>query len=198
MSDLISWLDYNVALLFNRLCVSLGDTFSSILKIITLLGNLGFIFIVISLILILFKKTRRCGCVALISMFIGMILVLILKNSFMRARPFNDINSDYYLFWVEAGMLDENGYSLPSGHTTAAMAFGLSLFLGLNKKYSWLFLFIPLVMGMSRIYFMVHYFSDVMLGFLVGGLGTLFGSIVFELLRKLNLFNKIYNLPCIR
>lgn len=81
-----------------------------------------------------------------------------------RPRPFFDQNSIYYDYWVQAGSLSEKGYSFPSGHATSLAAFAMGLFLAFNKKWSWSFLLIPFLMGYTRIYFSVHYASDIVSG----------------------------------
>lgn len=60
----------------------------------------------------------------------------------------------------------------------------MGLFLAFNKKWSWPFLLIPFLMGYTRIYFFVHYASDI-----VGGLSVEFSCgalrfLIFWLLDK--------------
>ena len=81
-----------------------------------------------------------------------------------RPRLFFDQNSIYYDYWVQAGSLSKKGYSFPSGHATSLAAFAMELFLAFNKKWSWSFLLIPFLMGYTRIYFSVHYASDIVSG----------------------------------
>lgn len=177
--------DYTIAKWANDMFQSTNEILSPLLKLITNLGNMGFIFILISLIMIFFKKTRKIGVIVLFSISIGFVFTnLILKNVVARPRPFIDETSDYYLWWKEAGSMIENGYSFPSGHTTAAMAFGLSLFLCFKKKWSGVFLLIPLIMGFTRIYFMVHYTTDVLGAILVGGLSALISYFVIKYIVK--------------
>ncbi len=177
--------DQTIAKWANDVFQSTNDILSPLLKLITNLGNMGFIFIMISLIMIFFKKTRKIGVIVLFSIAIGFVFTnLILKNVVARPRPFIDETSDYYLWWKEAGSMIESGYSFPSGHTTAAMAFGLSLFLCFKKKWSWIFLLIPLIMGFTRIYFMVHYTTDVLGAMLVGGLSALISYFVIKYIVK--------------
>lgn len=190
-------IDYKIAYFSNFLLNKLGFVLTPILKIITTLGNYGFIFILISLIMILFKSTRKEGLNALIAMFIGIIFVFVLKNIIRRDRPFVDVYSDFNLWWRASGSISESGFSFPSGHTTSSMAFAFTLFLFFDKKYSWLFLLIPLLMGFSRIYFMLHYFTDVIGGILLGIASSLIAIVIFNLLLKVNFFNKIYSLPSI-
>ncbi len=177
--------DYTIAKWANDVFQNTNEILSPLLKLITNLGNMGFIFILISLIMIFFKKTRKIGAIVLFSIAIGFVFTnLILKNVVARPRPFIDETSDYYLWWKEAGSMIESGYSFPSGHTTAAMAFGLSLFLCFKKKWSWVFLLIPLIMGFTRIYFMVHYTTDVLGAILVGGLSALISYFVIKYIGK--------------
>lgn len=153
--------------------VSTNNAFTPLLKAITVSANLGIIFIVLSLIFLIFKKSRRIGIEILVSLVIGTIIVNVLKIIVVRPRPFIDTNSAYYTFYTFAGSLKQSGYSFPSGHTCAAASFGVMLFIKLNKKYSFLFLLIPLVFGFTRIYFNVHYFSDVVVGLLIGIFSTI-------------------------
>lgn len=177
--------DHTIAKWANDVFQSTNEILSPLLKLITNLGNMGFIFILISLIMIFFKKTRKIGVIVLFSIAIGFVFTnLILKNVVARSRPFVDETSDYYLWWKEAGSMIESGYSFPSGHTTAAMAFGLSLFLCFKKKWSLVFLLIPLIMGFTRIYFMVHYTTDVLGAILVGGLSALISYFVIKYIVK--------------
>lgn len=177
--------DHTIAKWANDVFQSTNEILSPLLKLITNLGNMGFIFIMISLIMIFFKKIRKIGMIVLFSIAIGFVFTnLILKNVVARPRPFIHETSDYYLWWKEAGSMIESGYSFPSGYTTAAMAFGLSLFLCFKKKWSWVFLLIPLIMGFTRIYFVVHYTTDVLGAILVGGLSALISYFAIKYIVK--------------
>lgn len=169
----------------NSLLKSAGSFFTPVFKGITIAGNYGIVFIVIAVILLIFKKTRKAGILALLAMSFGFIFTnLILKNVIARPRPFFDQNSIYYDYWVQAGSLSEKGYSFPSGHATSAAAFAMGLFLAFNKKWSWSFLLIPFLMGYTRIYFFVHYASDIVGGLSVGFSCGALSFLIFWLLDK--------------
>jgi undecaprenyl-diphosphatase len=105
------------------------------------------------------------------------------KLVIMRPRP-------------EFTQIVESSYSFPSGHATAAMAlFGIIGFLLVRYSYSWSVkvyavygsVFLITAIGFSRVYLGVHYLSDVLAGFLVGGLWLLIGvSLILWLEYKQN------------
>ncbi|MBO5910383.1 MAG: phosphatase PAP2 family protein, partial [Clostridia bacterium] len=86
--------------------------------------------------------------------------------------------------WLDAGATHESGYSFPSGHTTATTAFAIAIFLTTNKKYSWPILSLPLLMASSRIYLMVHYFSDCVGAWIVGIVVAILAYIIVTLAYK--------------
>ena len=76
---------------------------------------------------------------------------------------------------TEYRIIEETGYSFPSGHSMVSMAFyGLLIYLIYkhieNKYLKWLLISILslliILIGFSRIYLGVHYVSDVIAGFL--------------------------------
>ncbi len=186
--------DLTIARFFASLREGAGVFFTPFFKVITYFGTAGLGFIITALILLLFRKTRKLGITSLVALLFGAILTnLMLKNIVARPRPFADEASEFYTIWKNAGSLWESGYSFPSGHATASMAFAFGLFLVCNKKYSWAFLFIPIIMGITRIYFCVHYTTDV-----IGGLcvGILSGTLAFFAVKGLmhwKLFVKFMN-----
>ena len=169
-----------------------GGVLTPFFKVVTLSGNFGLVFIVAGVIMLFFRRTRKLGVCSLLALLFGMIFTNItLKNSVARPRPFSDATSEFYSLWKAAGSLKESGYSFPSGHTTAATAFSVSLFIVLNKRYSWAFWLIPVLMGFTRIYFVVHYATDVLGGLLVGGVSA---TIAYYIVKKLVKNDKIANL----
>lgn len=178
-------LDLYVARAVNGFLSASGGFFTPIFKIITLSGNLGLVFILSAIAVSFFKKTRKVGVAAIIAIAVGALITnVVLKNVVDRARPFADESSEYFAFWKAAGSIPVSDSSFPSGHTTAATAFGATFFAFCKKRYSWAFLFIPVVMGFTRIYFGVHYTTDVLGGMAAGAVSAVISYFVVGLLCK--------------
>lgn len=183
MREFIRLIDLSVARAAGSMREACGGFLTPFFKAVTLSGNFGLVFIVAGVIMLFFRQTRKTGICSLIALLFGMLFTnLILKNVVARPRPFADTTSEFYSLWKAAGSLKEGSYSFPSGHTTAATAFGVSLFIVMNKRYSWAFLLIPVLMGFTRVYFVVHYATDIFGGLLVGGVAAAIAFCIVKLL----------------
>ena len=153
--------------------------FTPFMELVSILGKGGIFLIILSLALMLCKKTRRAGTAMCIGLAISFIIVnLFLKVVIARPRPYVDQNSVFYQFWTLVGQHTESDKSFPSGHTNAAFATMVPLFLLGNKRWSWLALVFAFLMGISRIYLCVHFPSDVLGGALTGTFGGLIGVLI--------------------
>lgn len=174
---MIGKIDYNVAEFFHKIYTWGGSIANAVMEGISFVAEAGILFLLIGLGLALFKRTRKVGGAILLAVALGFLITNItLKNVVERARPFENVSSDYYKWWLDAGATYEGGYSFPSGHTTATTAFAVAIFLSTNKKYSCWILMLPIAMASSRIYLMVHYFTDCLGGLLVG---TICGALAY-------------------
>jgi undecaprenyl-diphosphatase len=87
-----------------------------------------------------------------------------------RARPNNtEVAPGWYGISHDGKwLLDKYKYhSFPSGHTGSALAFFGVLGFAF-RRWSWGFLLLGAAIGWSRIYLNVHYFSDVVVGAVIG------------------------------
>ena len=142
----------------------ISDFVTPIAKFITNFG--GAIFLSIATIaLLLLIKNKKIGLSIFSNIVIITILNQLLKRILRRPRP------------TEFRIVEETGYSFPSGHSMVSMAFyGYLIYLTYNyiknKKIKYLLISILsiliLVVGLTRIYLGVHYTSDVLGGYLLG------------------------------
>lgn len=127
-------------------------------RLITELGDIYGIGIIL---LIILYKNKQIFINELANMSFVVILNQILKRIFIRPRP------DY-------GMLTLTGYSFPSGHSMASVAFyGYLAYLihkskiKHKKTYIGILILIVTLIGISRIYLGAHYATDVIAGFMI-------------------------------
>lgn len=135
-----------------------------IMGTVTTLGNYGGVWIVMCIVLAVFKRTRKMGlCVALSLVIVLVSVNAVLKPCVDRQRPF-EIESELAES-IDIALPDDG--SFPSGHTAAAFAAAAAV-LRYNRKWGVAVSVCAVVMGMSRLYFAVHFPSDVAAGAVVG------------------------------
>lgn len=174
----------------HNLAVNQGGFFTPFLSFITFFGNGGWFPLVVGVILLLFKKTRKVGFTILLSVGIGALFTnLLIKNAVARARPYIE-SSEYNEWWQFVWGKTESDLSFPSGHMTCTMAFSTAIFLTCDKKISWLAFVFAILMGLSRVYLIVHYLTDVICGGIVGLIGGILGYLLCQLIISLIKKNK--------
>ena len=155
-------------------------------EFITFFGGSEFVIpmAVAGAIMIPFKKTRKFGMAVLFAVLVGTLLTnLVMKPLFARPRPYiYYADNPIFMAWHEfAGGHLESEKSFPSGHTTAAFELGISIFLVMkNKKIAWIFPVFSALVGLSRIYLMVHYVTDVIGGVFVGVFAGIMGYFIMK------------------
>lgn len=188
LNTAFSGFDQAVTLAVHKLYDIGGLVFTPFMELISLMGKGGIFLIILSLALMFFRKTRRYGTAMAFGLLIGVCFVnLFLKVVVARPRPYADENSIYYQLWLIMGQHMESDKSFPSGHTNAAFAAMVPLYLLGDKKKSWLALVFAVLMGISRIYLVVHFPSDVVGGLITGTIAGMLGSMI-----ALNLPKKWY------
>lgn len=146
-----------------------GAFFTPFFEGVSFLGKGGICLIILSLLLTLYRPTRRFGTAMCLGLAIGATVTnLIIKPWVARPRPYVDKTSIFYQFWLLVGQNVESDKSFPSGHTTAAFDCMTPVFLLGNKRLKALALAFALLMGLARIYLCVHFPSDVLGGIIVG------------------------------
>ncbi|GAA0124965.1 phosphatase PAP2 family protein [Clostridium sp. CTA-19] len=133
-----------------------------IMVIITSLGNWGVIWIIISCLLIINKKYRNIGLMALGALILSTILGEgILKHIIKRTRPCVDISP------INLLIKKPLSYSFPSGHTTSSFAV-VGVLYRYFKNYTFELFAIAILIAFSRLYLYVHYPTDILGGIILG------------------------------
>jgi len=158
-----------------------SDVATVFFKSVTILGNAKIIGL-ICIILLLPKKTRYIvGMPITIVTFVSGIVNILLKNVFERQRP------------ILEQLVNEDSFSFPSGHSMVTAAI-YSMIIYLSSKYiknnkiknivNIVSCVIIFLVGISRIYLRVHYFSDVIAGWLLGIVIVSIYSVIEDRIKK--------------
>ncbi len=162
---------------------NIPENIKNVLMIFTDIGGTRIlpIIILITAGIICCVNKKKYGIMVILNSLFASGLYKIMKDIIKRPRP----NPFYYI--------NETGYSFPSGHATANMAFyGISILLiwrfvnnkALKIGITILLALWILIIGITRIYFNVHYPSDVIAGFILGSICILISNIVEQKTQK--------------
>ncbi len=147
---------------------------STIMILLSFIGEYGMCWIAVSLVLVIFPKTRQCGIAMMIGMAVSFLVGnVLLKNIIGRARPFIVDTS------IPLLVPFPSEYSFPSGHTINSFTAAVTIFL-YYKKWGVLALIGAALIAFSRLYLFVHYPTDILGGMI---LGTLVACLVVRFLR---------------
>ena len=141
----------------------ISDFTTPIAKFITNFGGAIFL-IILTVVLVILIKNKKIGLSIFSNLVIITVLNQLLKRVLQRPRP------------TEYRIIEETGYSFPSGHSMVSMAFyGYLIYLIYkyvkNKYIKWISIVLLSLLicsiGISRIFLGVHYTSDVLGGFFI-------------------------------
>lgn len=160
--------------------------------IISSIGDL-FTMLIIGIILTIIKRTRKIGLIFLISIVVLSISIMYIKPIINRTSPLEQFIPKYnlpenYMIETDSMMPISMDLSFPSNHVARNTAFIIivgywfvffknNIWIG---KLLWLF---PILIGISKLYLLQHYFFDI-----IGG--GLFGLIISLLLCKVLKLNE--------
>ncbi len=152
------------------------DWLTPIMEFCTNMGG-GLIWIAITIILLIFPQTRKLGLITALALLINILLCnVFLKPLIARPRPFT-------LAEVELLIPAPGDFSFPSGHTSASFAAATAIFLGWRKAGIAALLFAGVV-AFSRLYFFVHFPTDVLGGLVVGVLAAWLSTVIVNYCSK--------------
>lgn len=165
------------------------STLTEAVKIITHLGDsiVGVVYLVISILLIIPKKTRWLGLTLTISILLDVLFVNVLvKNLVQRPRPWLDPDAVFdfdSLFGVIGADMQPSDYSFPSGHTGITFCIAVAL----TCRYKWKALpaiIIAAVVALTRLYLCVHYPSDVVAAIVIGSLCGVIAHFIVKAIKR--------------
>ena len=130
---------------------------------ITRLGDSGILWVTLTAALLVFRKTRRVGCVLAAALLIDAVLCnLLLKPLVARIRPCGILTE------VQLLIPYPDDFSFPSGHTAASFASVTALWLAGKKQWAMAALPVGVLIAFSRMYLCVHYPTDILGGVILG------------------------------
>lgn len=171
-----------------------------IFYVITTLGNAGWFWIVLAVLMltVLPKKYKKAGLTMAIALILSLIFCNgIMKHLWARPRAFWVVGQNFVVgneFENLYGIFNSiHDYSFPSGHSSASFAAAVSIFMWRKKEVSAALVLAALI-AFSRLYFTVHYPTDVLVGTITGALyGVAAYFIVKALMNKVPKLNAIFN-----
>jgi len=147
-----------------------------IMPLITSLSDGGIFWILLALVFLIPKDTRRMGLTMGLALVIGLLVGnLGLKPLIGRIRPY-DFDPSILLI-----IPPESEFSFPSGHSLAAFEGAMGIFL-YRKRWGVPALILAALIAFSRVYLQVHYPIDIVCGSV---LGAVFAWIAYRIVSRI-------------
>ncbi len=149
----------------------------AVMIVITSMGDVTTLFI-FGIIITIIRRTRKVGMIFLIALVVIVVLVMYIKPLVGREIPPYTFEPALKLpsnFSLENDSLAPfaAGFSYPSGHaarsTAIAFIVGYAIY-NKSRKAGYVVWAFPVIIGITRLYVMQHYPTDIIGGFLLGGL----------------------------
>ena len=130
-----------------------------VFQVITALGDKGIFWILLTLLLLCFKKTRYIGLCSVAAMVLSVVINnLALKNLVARTRPYELIEG------LQLITTKPDDFSFPSGHSSLAFASAVAICRTWKKRWTVWLLVLAALIAISRLYVGVHFPTDVLFG----------------------------------
>ena len=159
------------------------DFLTPIMKFITHLGDAGIIWIILSIVLLFFNKTRKAGIYSISAL----IIMLLFNNMFLkevinRTRPYEVIEG------LKLLIPKQPDPSFPSGHSAASFASTTAIYRHIPQKAGIPLLILAFLISFSRLYVGIHYPTDVIggiiIGVIIGIIVNIIGDKIYDIKKK--------------
>lgn len=149
-----------------------------IMIFVSKLGDKGIIWILLGIIFLFPRKTRRAAIISLVSLLCAHLLCNeVLKDYVGRIRPYEVVEG------LQVLIAKPSDYSFPSGHAMCSFAAAIVYFRHQPRRLGVPMMVLAFLISFSRLYVGVHYPSDVILGAI---LGTVIAAVLVLIFGKRN------------
>ena len=149
-----------------------------IMVALSTIGNAGILWIVLTVILLIMKKTRRCGAQMALAMLLTFIIGnLVLKNMISRDRPC------WIVPTVALRVKNPTDFSFPSGHSMNGFTAAVTI-LFYDKRWGIAAIILASFVAFSRLYNFVHFPTDVFAGVVIGTVVACLVNLLFMRMRS--------------
>ena len=182
--------------------IGTNDIIANIMRIFTYMGDAGLIWLALSVPFLVKKNTRMIGLSVLVCWGVAVFQnQYLIKLIVQRDRPFvTDENINIFAnSWLNPeGTFPGDIFCVPkmtshsyfSSHSTMSFACATPFFF-FNKKGGWIAYVVAALIGFSRIFFGVHFPTDVIGGMVLGiGIGTIVCFLMTYILNKIKIHNE--------
>ena len=169
-------IDFNILYAIQNIRTPFLDKF--FVTITSIPGNYGQMWVVLGIILLIFKKTRKCGFTIILSyLMVYGLGQYVLKDLIARPRPCHIDQT------IELLISRPSSFSCPSTHSGWAFAAAVSVYL-YNKKIGIPVIIFSFLVAFSRLYLFVHFPSDVLFGIVLGIMFAVLSKIIVKKIIK--------------
>ena len=156
----------------------------AVMPVITFLGNGGWFWIAMAVVMLFFKRTRKTALMMGAALVLGLLICnLWLKPTVARIRPYEVVEG------IRLLIEKQSDFSFPSGHTTASFEAATVLMLR-DKRFGIPAMVLAAIIAFSRMYLYVHYPTDILGGVIVGVVCALLGYFIVD-----KIWKKVTNKP---
>jgi undecaprenyl-diphosphatase len=158
-----------------------SDFINRVVHFFTLFGEGGVVWFGAAIVFLFIKKYRRLGLTVILAMIvIAGFNNYIFKPLVARPRPFleaegaglaafvNEIFKPVFVIGDKEMLGVPDSWSFMSGHSVSGLLAGTIIFMADRRRF-WPFLVLGFLMGLSRLFLLVHYPTDILAGFAFGG-----------------------------